>query len=150
MNKFSHVVLCLALSITGVDAQIGNTAFSQPTTVTVPPPTTPQIASTGANFNVWQWQTFIPLGNGTIVSQNHSYTELASGLNYQDPSSGNWVPAQAMIQPYVQGAIAQQGQHQIIFANNLNSSGAIDEQTPDGKRLTSNVLGLMYYDPATG
>jgi hypothetical protein len=49
-----------------------------------------------------------------------------------------------------EGAVARQGQHQVIFANNLNTSGAIDQQTPDGKRLRSNILGLSYYDNTTG
>ena len=60
------------------------------------------------------------------------------------------MPSRESIAPYAQRAIAQQGQHQIIFANNINSPGAIDEQTPDGKRLVSNIAGLMYYDPTTG
>lgn len=28
--------------------------------------------------------------------------------------------------------------------------GPIDMLTPDGKRLTSNILGLGYYDSSTG
>jgi hypothetical protein len=52
--------------------------------------------------------------------------------------------------PYASGAIARQGQHQVIFANNLNSAGAIDQMTPDAKRLRSNILGLAYYDRASG
>ena len=48
------------------------------------------------------------------------------------------------------GAIAKQGQHQVIFADNLNTAGAIDQQTLDGRRLRSNILGLMYLDTATG
>jgi len=142
--------VCFALSILCSDAQTVNNNPAQTGSTTAPPPTKPQITSTGASFNVWQWQTYEVLGNGQIATHNHSYTELASGLNYQDPSSGQWLPSQEMIVPYSQGAIAQQGPHQVIFANNLNSSGAIDEQTPDGKRLLSNIIGLMYYDPSTG
>ncbi|MGA2891106.1 MAG: hypothetical protein ABSE51_24075, partial [Terracidiphilus sp.] len=47
-------------------------------------------------------------------------------------------------------AISQFGQYQVIFANDINSAGAIDIQTPDGKRLRSNILGLAYYDTSTG
>jgi hypothetical protein len=51
---------------------------------------------------------------------------------------------------YPAGAIARQGQYQVIFANNLNTEGAIDQQTPDAKRLRSNILGLAYYDRSSG
>jgi hypothetical protein len=92
---------------------------------------------------VWQWQTYDLLADGQIATHNHQYTELASGLNVQDPATGSWLPSQAIIEPYAQGAIAQHGQHQVIFANNLNSEGAVDESCPDGKRLTSNIIGLF-------
>jgi hypothetical protein len=38
----------------------------------------------------------------------------------------------------------------VVFGNNLNSEGAIDLQSPEGKRFRSNILGLAYYDSATG
>jgi hypothetical protein len=87
--------------------------------------------------------------HGKSVPKKHRYTELATGLNYKD-ASGNWVPSQESIEPTAGGAVARQGQHKVIFANNLNTSGAIDLQTPDGKHLRSNILGLEYYDTATG
>jgi len=150
MKTFNSAVFCLFLTVFGAPAQTINTDPNQAGTTTVPPPTAPQIATTGANINVWQWQTYDLQADNQIATHNHSYTELASGLNYQDPSSGKWVPSQELIVPYAQGAIAQQGQHQVIFADNLNSAGAIDELTPDGKRLVSNIVGLMYHDPTTG
>jgi len=41
-------------------------------------------------------------------------------------------------------------QHRVIFAPNLNTTGAIDLLTPDGLRLRSTPVGLAYYDAATG
>ena len=38
----------------------------------------------------------------------------------------------------------------MIFASDLKSFGAIDQQTPDQQRLRSNILGLAYYDCTTG
>jgi hypothetical protein len=150
MKTLNQLALCLALIAPAAQAQTINNNPNQAGTANLPPPTTPQVTRAGANFNVWQWQTYVLLEDGKIATHTHSYTELASGLNYQGPSSGEWVPSRESIAPYAQGAIAQQGQHQIIFANNINSPGAIDEQTPDGKRLVSNIAGLMYYDPTTG
>jgi hypothetical protein len=46
--------------------------------------------------------------------------------------------------------VARQGPHQVIFAANLNSVGAIDLLDPRGQRFRSHVLGLAYTDAATG
>jgi hypothetical protein len=115
----------------------------------LPAPTERRVVERGGNHRVWQWETYEKSPAGQIVARPHQITELAAGLHYQD-ASGQWVEAQEMIEPFSGGAIAQQGQHQVIFANNLNSHGAIDMQTPDKKRLRSNILGLMYVDTATG
>lgn len=146
MKTFNTTIFCLASTLVGAWAQTAN----QNNLTNVSPPTPPQVTSSGANYNLWQWHTFEPAPNGHMVARIHSYVELASGLNYQG-TNGQWLPAQAMIEPYAQGAIARRGQFQLIYDNNVNSaSGVIDEQTSDGKRLVSNVVGLMYIDPATG
>jgi len=127
----------------------GASALSSVNTANVPPPSPYKVIETGPNHRIWQRETYEPMPGGQIATHIHSYTELASGLNYQD-STGKWVPSQAKIETFAGGAVARHGQHQVIFANNLNTAGAIDEQTPDGKRLRSNILGLMYFDPSTG
>ncbi|HVU07403.1 MAG TPA: IgGFc-binding protein [Verrucomicrobiae bacterium] len=103
--------------------------------------------------NSRQWQKIVevadPQGNFSYQT-NNAYVELASGLNYKDPTSGQWLPSKEEIDGYAGGAMAQYGQHKVIFANNLNTAGAIDLQTPDGKELKSHVLGLSYYDSASG
>jgi hypothetical protein len=114
----------------------------------VPTDTAYQVVERGANHQVWRKESYERLPNGKIVTHPHQYTELASGLNYLN--NGQWTPTQEKIEVYPGGAVARQGQHQVIFANNLNSYGAIDMQTPEGQRLRSNLLGLMYYDTATG
>jgi parallel beta-helix repeat protein len=108
-----------------------------------------RVVDQGANHRVWQWETDEQLPDGTVLPHVHSYTELASGLNYQD-ANGQWQESQELIEAFPGGAVARQGQYQVIFANDLNSAGAVDLQTPDGKRLRSNILGLMYVDTATG
>lgn len=86
---------------------------------------------------------------GEIITHVHKYTELATGMHYQD-ANGQWLESKEEIEGFAGGAIARQGQHLVIFANNLNTVGSIDMQTPDGKRLRSNVLGLGYFDNSTG
>ncbi|HEY4415437.1 MAG TPA: LamG-like jellyroll fold domain-containing protein, partial [Verrucomicrobiae bacterium] len=115
----------------------------------LPPPTKYRMVEQGADHNVWQRETFEQAPSGQIVSKIHKYTELATGLNYQD-AQGQWQPSQEAIETYAGGAIARQGQYQVIFADNLNTEGAIDLQTPDKKRLRSNILGLGYYDHSSG
>ena len=46
--------------------------------------------------------------------------------------------------------MARQGQHQVIFAANLNTVGALDLVGPDGRRFRSHVLGLAFTDAASG
>jgi RHS repeat-associated protein len=114
----------------------------------VPPDTAYTVVDQGANHNVWEKTSYELAPDGTLHAKTHRYTELASGLNYWN--NGQWTPAQEQIEPFSGGAVAQQGQYQVIFANNLNSQGSIDCQTVDGKRLRSNILSLEYYDPTTG
>ncbi len=76
--------------------------------------------------------------------------ELATGLNYQDSTTGHWLPAREQIGGYPGGAIGQTTQHKVIFANNLNSAGAVSVLMPDGQELQSSILGLSYYDTASG
>jgi hypothetical protein len=144
--KISNVVaLCLVLTATGTHAQnAGGTGQTDP------PATAPQVTDIGPNHSVSQWQTFEQMANGTFATHTHSYTTVSSGLNYQDPTTGQWTPAHETIESFSGGAIVRHCQHQIIFANDLNSPGAIDMQTPDKKRLRSNILALLYSDPTTG
>ena len=48
-------------------------------------------------------------------------------------------------------AVARQGQHKVIISPVLNDAeGAVDLETPDGRRLRSTVLALALYNRATG
>ena len=136
--------LCLLgwLPVTGLCAPIA------PGQSSPPPPTPYQVIERGGNHRVWQRTTYEVRTDGTVVPHLHKITELASGLEYQQ--NGRWVDSVEQIETTPQGAIARQGQHKIIFANNLNSAGAIDQETPDAKRLRSNILGLAYFDHRSG
>ena len=153
LMKITHLValsLTLALGLVETHAQTANTTAGQAVTTTaVKAPTPYQIVETGANHRVWQRETYEQGPNGKTVTKIHKYTEVASGMNYQD-GTGKWIPAQETIGTTSSGAVATQGQYQVIFANNLNSSGSISMLTSDGKRLISNILGLAYYDSSTG
>ena len=146
MRVFIWVVLCFSI----LRCADGQTATQTPgATTSVPVQDTPWATiDSGANYNVWQKTTYETGPNGVQRPHIHKYVELASGLNYLN--NGTWTASQELIAPYTPGAIAQSGPYQVIFANNLNTAGAIDVQTPDGKRLRSNIIGLGYYDRSTG
>ena len=147
--KTSHLVpLFLALisgvagSSAGADTTTGNAA-------SLPLPTTYRVVAHDANSRVWQRETYASGSAGQVITNVHKYTELCSGMYYQD-TNHNWQESQETIEACPAGAMASQGPCQVVFANNLNSEGAVDVQTTDGKRLRSNILGLAYYDVAAG
>jgi hypothetical protein len=148
MKTSSTMALSLALALVGTRTPA--VADTSQNTTNVPGPTPYEIVSAGPNQNLWQCQSFYPLPDGGLGTNTLSYLELASGLNIKNPTNGGWQPAQATIEAYAGGAIVRHCQHEIIFANNLNSAGSVDLQTPDGKELKSNLLGLLYVDPTTG
>ena len=122
-----------------------------------PPPTLLPAASSeysvverGPHHRVWAKVTWETNASGRVIARTNAYTELASGMHHRDPNTGQWLESQEVIESYPGSAIARRGQHQVIFANDLATAGAIDMQTPDGKRLTSHVLGLSYFDASTG
>lgn len=144
--KTLTVALVLAFGLESLRAQ---TATQTKQSTAIPEPTAKRVVERGANHRIWQWEVYEQGPNGAVYPKIHKYTELATGMHYKD-ASGQWQESQELIESYAGGAVAKQGQYQVIFANNLCSYGAIDMQTPDGKRLRSNVLGLMYVDNATG
>ena len=110
-----------------------------------------QIIEQGANHRRWQKivRTTDAQGN-SFLTTNRDIVELATGLNYRDPVTGQWQPAKEEIDPAPGGAIAPFGQHQVSFADNLNAANAIVVQMSNGQTLQSGILGLSYYDTASG
>jgi len=107
---------------------------------TLPPDTAYTVIDRGANHRVWE-KTSYKLGpKGVAIPKKHRYTELATGMHYL--KNGQWVESKEVIEPFKTGAIARQGQYQVIFANNLNSYAAIDQQTPDGKCVDCTGSGF--------
>ena len=69
---------------------------------------------------------------------------------YKNTDTGEWEPSSETIDLVAGGAVAQHGQHKVIFASDLATFGAIDLETPDGQQLQSHLLGLSYFDRASG
>jgi hypothetical protein len=141
--------ICILISLLAVNPRVllGSPADANLAGADSPaPPYT--VVSQDANSRIWE-QTVNELGSyGEVRPIKHRYVELATGLNYW--SHGQWFESQDEIELFSGGAIARKGQHQVIFANNLATVGAIDMQTPDGLRLRSHILGLSYFDTISG
>lgn len=84
---------------------------------------------------------------GQMVTCTNTYIVLANGMHYLDPKTRAWMPSQEIVEGYPGGAVARQGEIQMIFANDLATAGAIDVQTPAG-RFQSHLLCLSYADTA--
>jgi hypothetical protein len=108
-----------------------------------------QIVAVAANSQIWQ--NVVPgftNQSGQVTYLTNSYTELATGLNHL--VDGHWVPSSEDIQITVGGGVATNGQHQVGFAANINESNAVEIVTPDGQDLRTHIMGMSYYDSATG
>ena len=86
--------------------------------------------------------------DGRVSYRTNSYTEIATGLHYF--KDGQWTDTREEIEIFAEGAVARQGPHQVIFAPNVRTAGAIDLLSVDGQRFRSHVLGIAYTDTATG
>jgi hypothetical protein len=106
------------------------------------------VVERGDHHRLWQSVTTVTDARGKLHYRTNSYTELETGMHYQ--KDGQWLESKEEVELTAQGAIARHGRHQVIFAANCNSPVAIDMLTPDGKRFQSRVLGLAYFDSASG
>jgi len=85
---------------------------------------------------------------GTITVTN-SYVQLESGLNYRN-EQGEWVASEPKFEITAEGVTAWKGQHRVSLAGNLDTQGAVQLRLPDGRLIEGHVVGLAYYDAATG
>ena len=105
-----------------------------------------EVVERGPHHAVWERQVERVEPDGTIRIEIESYTERATGLHYWDQDQ--WKPSVEEIAIVNGVAVAERGQHKVIFPGNL--SGQIDLLTPDNVRLKSQIAGLLYTDRASG
>jgi hypothetical protein len=107
------------------------------------------ISDRGLHHRVLQKVVSARSPSGRVISvTNDAYMELATGMHYlQD---GQWLESKEEIVGYPFGAMAAQGQHKVVFSENLNAAVVIDLETPEGQRMRSRIVGLNYLDTASG
>ncbi len=105
------------------------------------------ILSRDANSRLIQNLTQVTddLGNLSVVT--NQYLEMASGMHVMQ--GGQWVPASEVIQSFPGGAVATNGQNQVIFSTDAaDPRGTVDLLSLDQQRFVSQPVGLIYYDYA--
>jgi hypothetical protein len=111
----------------------------------------PAVVERGPHHQVWQTVTVETNEFGDEITLTGEFVELATGLNYLNPATGQWEASQSRFEIGPEGhAVAQRGQHQVILSPNINSAASVDVFLPDGQRLRSNPMGLSFFDTATG
>jgi alpha-tubulin suppressor-like RCC1 family protein len=143
------LVLLLTLSMPALAQQEIQATNSVDAGVTTNESAAYAVADVGANYRVWQQA--VPLftnESGQVTYLTNSYRELATGMNFL--SNGQWVASTEDIQITPEGGAATNGQHQVNFAANINAANAVQITTPDGLQLNTHIMGLTYYDSATG
>jgi len=108
------------------------------------------VTERGPHHAVHEREQIVDLGGGRVERVDQRYVELATGLNYLE--DGQWKESREEFQVLSDGyAVAAQGQHKVIVSPILNdANGAVDMETPDGKRMRSTILGLALRDRVTG
>ena len=99
-----------------------------------------------------RWESVVEVTDpftNEVVQKTNSYVQLETGLNYVN-EQGDWQESSEEIELVPGAALARKGPHRVQWAANINTYGAITLITPDGEQVRSHVLGLAYYDPASG
>lgn len=139
ITSWSFAVTCLFFGAVSTRAQKNGAGIES---------TEPVVVERGLHHRVWQRAIIQPLPGGRSITNRSSVVELESGMHYV--KDGQWLESREEVEILNGAAVARQGQHQVIFAANINSPGAIDLLAPDGQRFRSHVLGLVYTDYASG
>ena len=110
-----------------------------------------RVIALDANSSAVEWvERLTNAADGGMVARSHRYIEVVTGLNYQD-QSGRWRESEDLIELTDDGgAAASRGPHKVHFNANLNTAGAISITTVSNRVLRTHVLGLYYFDAATG
>lgn len=88
-------------------------------------------------------------GNGQTLEVPARYIQLETGLHYQD-EAGDWQPSVPEIELINGHGIFRRGQFKVVFAPRIDAPVVVELWTPEGQVLRSRILGLAYYDPASG
>ena len=79
---------------------------------------TATVSESGPHHRVWEWTEVDEQGQTNV----HAYTELATGLNFFNPVTGQFEESESRFDITADGhAVAQRGQHQVILTPDVNA-----------------------------
>jgi alpha-L-rhamnosidase len=106
------------------------------------------------------WESSVPSFTnqfGQVTYRKEKFTELKTGLHHLTPVPGArrqreavWVESSSQVKLTAGGAAATNAAHRVRFSANANTRDALELTTPEGTTLTSHVLCLSYFSPASG
>ncbi|MGN6642665.1 MAG: hypothetical protein ACTHKU_06660, partial [Verrucomicrobiota bacterium] len=104
----------------------------------------------GANHRVWERTEYEITPDGEKRPHVHRYTELATGMHYKG-KNGEWLESVEELEllPNGAGAAATKGQQKVIFPPDIYD-GQVEIEDASGQWFRFRVLGLSYFDTATG
>lgn len=108
------------------------------------------VSGRGPHHRNWERAEYELTPAGRELPRKVSYSELATGLNYQN-ELGEWIESKEEIEllPNGAGAVARQGQHKVFFAPDVSAAEVVDLEMPNRQRLRSRIFGLSYYDTSS-
>ena len=138
---------CTMLSAQAQFQQSGAAAL--PTLSSSVPPTKGAFAPTerGPYHTRWTWVEYMTNSAGKVFPHTNSFMELGAGINRQ--VGNQWVASAPEIEPATGGANGSNARHQVQFASDLKTRGGIGVTGPDGRKIRSHLIGLIYYDTAS-
>ncbi|MHB1310314.1 MAG: hypothetical protein ACYC23_24875, partial [Limisphaerales bacterium] len=87
--------------------------------------------------------------DGRLLASTHRVIALATGQHYVD-AEGQWRETREEIEKFPAGFVARQGPQQVLWPATLSLESEVWVATSDGAHFRAGVLGLSYYDTATG
>jgi len=109
------------------------------------------VVERGPNHRVWRSTSETREADGRVTVITNSYTEIATGLCYEDRGApGRWLDTREEFAIVREGATARFGGHQLTLAPNINAPRPVIAVGVDGQRFVSKPWGLVFHDRATG
>ncbi len=151
MSRIKHVIAAASvLSIFGAPT----TAYSQTIfTTNAMQDAGYSVVDKGQNYRTWSRLTFQTNADQTVTSRTNQVIEVGNWIHrWQTNQSGVgvWVPCAPEIVATTNGIVGRGAPHSLLLASNCNSYAAVQLRLPEGQVLKSHLLGLAYYDQASG
>ncbi|HZM03004.1 MAG TPA: LamG-like jellyroll fold domain-containing protein [Candidatus Saccharimonadales bacterium] len=141
-----------AAAVSGLTAilSLASAAFGQTTQAPTPAASSDYVCvQRSPHSRIWRKAVFETNVTGIVRTNFHSYTELATGLCYLDPTTGSYKDSIEQIDLTASGAEAVHGAHKVQWAANAHTpGGAVQLTSPGGQQFSSTVYGLSYWDAA--